>query len=55
MMQHRSRPIRKIRVRQISIVTGTPSIFMTVLNKKHPKYPYAPYQAWKDFFDTIVK
>jgi protein-disulfide isomerase len=36
-------------------VTGTPSIFMTVLNKKHPKYPYAPYQVWKDFFDTIVK
>jgi protein-disulfide isomerase len=36
-------------------VTGTPAIFMTVLNKKHPKYPYAPYQVWKDFFDTIVK
>jgi protein-disulfide isomerase len=36
-------------------VTGTPSIFLTVLDKKHPKYPYAPYQVWKDFFDTIVK
>jgi protein-disulfide isomerase len=36
-------------------VTGTPAIFMTVLNKKHPKYPYAPFQVWKDFFDTIVK
>jgi len=36
-------------------VTSTPSIFMTVLNKKHPKYPYAPFQVWKDFFDTIVK
>jgi protein-disulfide isomerase len=36
-------------------VTGTPAIFMTVLNKKHPKYPYAPYQVWKDFFDTVVK
>jgi protein-disulfide isomerase len=36
-------------------VTGTPAIFLTVLNKKHPKYPYAPYQVWKDFFDTVVK
>jgi len=36
-------------------VTGTPAIFLTVLNKKHPKYSYAPYQVWKDFFDTIVK
>ena len=36
-------------------VTGTPAIFMAALNKKHPKYPYAPYQVWKDFFDTMVK
>lgn len=36
-------------------VTGTPAIFLTVLNKKHPKYPYTPYQVLKDFFDTIVK
>jgi hypothetical protein len=32
-----------------------PAIFMTVLNKKHQKHPYAPFQVWKYFFDTVVK
>jgi protein-disulfide isomerase len=36
-------------------VEGTPSIFLTALNKEHPKYPYAPYAVWKGYFDRIVK
>jgi protein-disulfide isomerase len=36
-------------------VEGTPSIFLTTVNKEHPKYPYAPYAVWKGYFDTIVK
>jgi protein-disulfide isomerase len=36
-------------------VEGTPSIFLTTLNKEHPKYPYAPYAVWKGYFDRVVR
>jgi predicted DsbA family dithiol-disulfide isomerase len=36
-------------------VQGTPSIFVTVHNREHPKAPYAPYAIWKDYLDSILK
>ena len=46
---------RDITLGQKRGVDGTPSIFLTTLNKEHPKLPYAPYAVWKDYFDSIVK
>ena len=46
---------RDISIGQKRGVEGTPSIFLTALNKEHPKYPYAPYAVWKGYFDRIVK
>jgi protein-disulfide isomerase len=46
---------RDIALGQKRGVEGTPSIFLTAMNKEHPKYPYAPYAVWKGYFDRIVK
>jgi protein-disulfide isomerase len=36
-------------------VTGTPTIFMTALNKERLKAPYLTYRAWQEFFGRFVK
>lgn len=46
---------RDIALGQQKGVTGTPSIFLTALNKEQPKTPYVPYKVLKDYFDSIVK
>jgi protein-disulfide isomerase len=46
---------RDIALGQKKGVNGTPSIFLTTLNKEQPKYPYVPYRVLKDYFDSIVK
>jgi len=36
-------------------VTGTPSVFVTTLNKEQLKVQYLSYEVWKDYFNSIVK
>jgi protein-disulfide isomerase len=36
-------------------VTGTPTVFMTALNKERLKAPYLTYKAWQEFFARFVK
>lgn len=36
-------------------VTGTPTVFMTALNKERLKAPYLTYKAWQEFFGRFVK
>ena len=36
-------------------VTGTPTVFVTALNREQPKVQYLSYEVWKDYFNSIVK
>ena len=36
-------------------VTGTPTVFMTALNKERLRAPYLTYKAWQEFFGRFVK
>ncbi len=36
-------------------VTGTPTVFMTALNKERVKAPYLTFKAWQEFFGRFVK
>jgi protein-disulfide isomerase len=36
-------------------VTGTPTVFMTALNKEQLRAPYLTYKAWQEFFGRFVK